>query len=88
VTAGALPGTVTEGLSYDSGEPRGTAPANTALNTNVVVTVRGSSFGGGDTSVGARVGGSAGEESVWLSDTALVCRCVIAYSQVGLALGL
>ncbi|KAJ1479450.1 hypothetical protein T484DRAFT_1814225, partial [Baffinella frigidus] len=73
VTVGEKVGSVTEAVSYQSGvltyNPRGKQPASGFKGTLV-----GRDFGTFDTSVLARVGGTAQEATAWGGDTSVECR--------------
>ena len=82
----ASSGTLTSAISIDAGVAL-VVTANSCLPSagSGVVILRGTGFGGGDSSPGFRAGGSAAEASAWSSNSGVSCR---AAAGVGLALAL
>jgi hypothetical protein len=75
VTGGVLVGTLTKAMSYHAPVVAGVnETTNHAATGGSSMTVSGAHFGTVDTSVKARIGGTAASASVWVSDSAVVAR--------------
>jgi len=74
VTAGALPGTVTDIFSFSVPSLSAIGPANKPTTARAIVTVSGSGLGTADYSASGKMAGTAFESSAWRSDTSILVK--------------
>ena len=76
MTVSLRSGTATEVFSYDSASlyGRGLSNAPTIGSRSISILLLGSSFGQSEATVNARIGFTASEATVWISDTSAVCK--------------